>query len=277
MNITEIKDINDERVAVYTRYNEPQLLHINEPAPGIFIAETPMVIERAIKYGARPLSFFVEEETLGTEAAVALLESANGGTDIGPVVYTAAHSVIGAITGYNLTRGMLAAFERPELPDVRKLLGEASCVAVLENVVNPTNLGAIFRSAAALGVDAVLVTRDSADPFYRRAARVSMGTVFQVPWTYLPVDKNMTDILHEAGLCVISMALTPDAVPLTDTTLLEGDKRAIVFGTEGTGLTDATLVGSDRICIIPMHNGVDSLNVAASSAVAFWELCGKHK
>ena len=268
-----IKDIDDERVSLYTKYNEPQLLHYNEPGRGIFIAETPMVIERAIDYGAKPVSFFLEEKASDSEAVCKVIEKA--GDDA--AVYVAELSVIKNLTGFNLTRGMLAAFERPILPDLNFLLEKGGCIAVLENIVNPTNVGAIFRSAAAMGVDALLLTSGSADPFYRRAARVSMGTVFQVPWTYLPKDEEWVDFLHEAGFTVISMELEKEALPLTDPALKSGDKRAIVFGTEGPGVSRNTLEKSDHIAVIPMYNGVDSLNVAASSAVAFWELCGKEK
>ena len=267
-NSIKITDLDDERVAVYTKYNEPQLLHFNEPGRGVFVAETPMVIERAIDYGAKPISFFVEEGAYESELVQHVIGKAGGEAEI----YRAELSVIREITGYNLTRGMLAAFERPELPDAQELLAEAEYVAVLEDTVNPTNVGAIFRSAAALGVDAILLTHGSADPFYRRSARVSMGTVFQVPWTYVPKDGDFTDILHGSGFTVISMELTEDAVPLTDPILKKNRKRAVVFGTEGAGVSENTLAKSDHIAVIPMHNGVDSLNVAASSAVAFWEL-----
>lgn len=266
--ICRINDIKDERVSLYTNYNEPQLYHINEPGPGIFIAETPMVIERAMDYGAKPISFFVESGALGKDEVLNVLERAPE-----VMVFTAELSVINQITGFNLTRGMLAAFERPQLPDVADLLVSGKNIAVLEDIVNPTNIGAIFRSAAALGVDCVLLTSGSTDPFYRRSARVSMGIVFMIPWTYIPGDAAVTDLLHDHGFTVISMALTDNAIPLTDPVLLESDKRAIVFGSEGDGLSEETLRGSDHIAIIPMQNGVDSLNVAASSAVAFWQLC----
>ena len=160
------------------------------------------------------------------------------------------------------------------MPDIRELLHSSRRVAVLEDVMNPTNLGAIFRSAAALGVDAVLITHGSTDPFYRRAARVSMGTVFQIPWTYIPQEENYIDMLHEEGFAVISMALIDEAVPITDPVLTKSEKRAILLGSEGYGLREETIAHSDHVAIIPMHNGVDSLNVAASSAIAFWELGG---
>lgn len=267
--ICNIEDIGDERVSLYTNYNEPQLYHINEPGPGIFVAETPMVIERAMDYGAKPISFFVESGALAKDEVQSVLDRSPA-----VPVFTAELPVINRITGFNLTRGMLAAFERPQLPSVAELLSAGRNIAVLEDIVNPTNIGAIFRSAAALGVDRVLLTSGSTDPFYRRSARVSMGTVFMIPWTYIPGGATATDLLHDHGFTVISMALTDTAIPLTDPVLLESDKRAIVFGSEGDGLSEETLRGSDHIAIIPMQNGVDSLNVAASSAVAFWHLIG---
>ncbi len=268
-----IDRLDDERIALYTRYNEPQLFHYNEPGPGIFIAETPMIIERAMDSGAQVRSFFVEEEALDKEVVQKVLEKA--GDEV--ALYVAPQALMQQITGFHLTRGMLAAFERPKLPSPEALLQQAKCVAVLENVENPTNLGAIFRSAAALGVDAILITSDSTDPFYRRAARVSMGSVFQLPWTYVSKEEDLTDILHRQGFAVISMALMDTAIPLTDPVLQKKEKKAIIFGSEGYGIRQRTLEGSDHIVIIPMYNGVDSLNVAASSAVAFWELCGKTK
>ena len=266
--IIRIHSLDDPAVSLYTQYNEPQLYHINEPDRGIFIAETPMVIERALDFGAKPLSFFVEEGSVRNEAVQNVLERAGEDVDI----LSAELSVINKITGFNLTRGVLAAFERPELPDITALLSSSKTVAVLEDIVNPTNVGAIFRSAAALGVDAILLTKGSTDPFYRRSARVSMGTVFQVPWTYIPERSELTSILHDNGYEVISMALDDRAIPVTDPVLKNGKRRAIVFGAEGDGISEDTLSNSDHIAIIPMHNGVDSLNVAASSAIAFWEL-----
>lgn len=267
--IIHIHSLDDPAVSLYTRYNEPQLFHINEPDRGIFIAETPMVIERALDLGARPISFFVEEGAFGNEAVQNVLERAGEGVEI----LSAELSVINSITGFNLTRGVLAAFERPELSNTNDLLSSSETIAVLEDIVNPTNVGAIFRSAAALGVDAILLTKGCTDPFYRRSARVSMGTVFQVPWTYIPEDRPLTEVLHDNGYEIISMALIERAIPVTDPVLKNEKKRAIVFGSEGDGISEETLSDSDHIAIIPMHNGVDSLNVAASSAIAFWELC----
>lgn len=267
--ISKIDDIRDERVKLYTEYNEPQLFHINEPQSGIFIAETPMVIERAIGCGAEPISFFVESSALGNEDVKRVLDET--GEDI--PVFEAKLSVINSITGFNLTRGMLAAFMRPNLRRPEDILRDGKVVAVLEDVVNPTNVGAIFRSAAALGVDGILLTTASTDPFYRRSARVSMGTVFMVPWSYIPKESELTALLHDNGYTVISMALSDKAVALNDPVLKGYDKRAVVFGAEGDGISAKTLDGSDHIAMIPMKNGVDSLNVAAASAVTFWELC----
>ncbi|MCR5687396.1 MAG: RNA methyltransferase [Lachnospiraceae bacterium] len=268
--LIKIDDIGDERVSVYTRYNEPQLVHYNEPGPGIFIAETPMVIERAMDRGAKILSFFIEDGAAERPEVAGLLERA-GSAD----VFSAPLQVINRITGFNLTRGVLAAFLRPALPDAAGLIGSSRYIAVLEDIVNPTNVGAIFRSAAALGIDSVLITHGSSDPFYRRATRVSMGTVFQLPWTYVPAGCDPISLLHEGGFSVIAMELADNAVPVTDPVLRSSEKRALVFGAEGAGISQKTLDGCDHIAVIPMQGGVDSLNVAASSAVAFWELCGR--
>ncbi len=262
-----IDDIGDGRISLYTDYNEPQLFHYNEPDPGIFIAETPMVIERALDHGAVPVSFFIEAGSDRKEEVQRVLERAG---DV--PVYEAELQVINKITGFNLTRGVLAAFKRSHLPGVADILERSRHIAVLEDIVNPTNVGAIFRSAAALGVDAILMTTSSTDPFYRRAARVSMGTVFDIPWTYIPSDVAWTDILHDSGYKIISMALKSNAVPISELKFGENDRLAIVFGSEGDGIREETIANSDHVAIIPMKRGVDSLNVAAASAVTFWEL-----
>ena len=267
--IFHIEDLEDERVTLYASYNEPQLLHYNEPDRGIFIAETPKVIDRAIAYGVKPLSFFAETGALRSEAVQSVIIK----TDESVPVFEAELSVINRITGFNLTRGLLAVFERPYLPDANSILGDCRRVVVLEDIVNPTNVGAIFRSAAALGMEAVLLTSGSSDPFYRRSARVSMGTVFMIPWTYLPKESCTADILHENGFTVISMETGEDSVSLNDPALRTYEKMAVIFGAEGAGISKETLEKSDMIVNIPMQNGVDSLNVAAASAVTFWELC----
>ena len=269
MRDIRIESIDDERVDLFTKYNEAQLYHYFEPNGGAFIAETPEVIKRALDRGAEPLAFLVEEKAYESEVVQALLNSVAEPVD----VFVAPLNVINNITGFNLTRGVLAACKRPALPEPSELLANARRVAILEDVMNPTNVGAIFRSAAALGVDAVFLTHPSADPFYRRAARVSMGTVFQVPWTYFIKDSDYMETLHEAGFSVVSMALKENAIPLSAPELKEQEKLAVVFGTESTGIKDETIVKSDFVSIIPMHNEVDSLNVAAASAVTFWELC----
>lgn len=267
--ICHIDDIKDERVALYTEYNEPQLFHYNEPAAGIFIAETPMVIARAIAGGARPLSFFVETGALKNRDVQSILEEA----DDSITVFEAELPVINNITGFNLTRGMLAAFERPKLPKAEELIRTGKNIAILEDIVNPTNVGAIFRSAAAIGVDSILLTDASTDPFYRRSARVSMGTVFMIPWTYISKTADIISFLHNEEYSVISMALSEDATDIADQKLKTNGKKAVIFGSEGDGICKETLDKSDHIAMIPMRNGVDSLNVAAASAIAFWELC----
>lgn len=273
MNVINIEDITDERVSIFTEYNEAQLYHFFEPNGGVFIAETPNVIIRAIDRGCEPMAFLVEEKAFNSEVVQNLLAECPQVDNLD--VFVAKLQVINKITGFNLTRGVLAAFRRPTLPTVEELLNSSSKVAILEDVMNPTNVGAIFRSAAALGVDGIFLTHNSADPFYRRAARVAMGTSFQVPWTYFDKGSDYVEKLHEAGYKVISMALRENAIPLSSDQLKGHDRIAIIFGTESTGIKDETLDKSDFITIIPMHHDVDSLNVAAASAVTFWELCGK--
>lgn len=269
MRDIRIDNIEDERVELFTKYNEAQLYHYFEPNGGVFIAETPEVIKRALDRGAEPFAFLVEEKAYESDVVQNLLAPISEDVD----VFVAPLNVINNITGFNLTRGVLAACKRPALPEPAELLADAKRVAILEDVMNPTNVGAIFRSAAALGVDAVLLTHPSADPFYRRAARVSMGTVFQVPWTYFVKDSDYMETLHQAGFSVVSMALKENAIPLSAPELKAPEKLAVIFGTESTGIKDETIAKSDFVSIIPMHNEVDSLNVAAASAVTFWELC----
>ncbi|QFJ53558.1 TrmH family RNA methyltransferase [Pseudobutyrivibrio xylanivorans] len=276
MNVIKIDDINDKRVAIFTEYNEAQLYHYFEPNGGVFIAETPNVIERALNRGCEPMAFLVEEKAFESEVVQELLSKTSAASEEDELgVFVAELNVINKITGFNLTRGVLAAFRRPTLPAPSDLLESSSKVAILEDVMNPTNVGAIFRSAAALGVDAIFLTHDSADPFYRRAARVAMGTSFQVPWTYFDKGSNYVDILHNADYKVVSMALKDNAIPLSSPELKQHDKLAVIFGTESTGIKEDTIANSDYVTIIPMHHDVDSLNVAAASAVTFWELCGK--
>lgn len=268
--VVEIQDFTAPELDIYARLSEVQLLRFHEPAPGLFIAESPKVIERAINAGYEPISFLVERKDLDGEAAEILIRF----PDV--PVYTAEYEVLVKLTGYALTRGMLCAMQRRALPSVEDVCRDARRVAVLENVVNPTNVGAIFRSAAALHMDAVLLTRGCSDPLYRRASRVSMGTVFQVPWTYFdkknswPED-GMKD-LSRLGFKTAAMALRTDSVGIDDTALQSEEKLAVILGTEGDGLASETIADCDYTVMIPMAHGVDSLNVAAASAVAFWEL-----
>ena len=296
INIIEIKDLDAPELQIYYNLNEAQLFHYFEPKPGIFIAESPKVIERALDAGCVPMSFLMEKKHVETQAKDILARcdklqsrdikqtdkmevenrTSNMSAEREIPVYTAEIEVLAKITGYQLTRGMLCAMYRPALSSVEQLCKNARRVAILENVVNPTNVGAIFRSAAALGMDAVLLTPACADPLYRRASRVSMGTVFQIPWTYF--DKNACwpdgamDVLHKLGYKTAAMALRDDSVSIDDEKMMAEEKLAIVLGTEGDGLADHTIADCDYTVKIPMTHGVDSLNVAAASAVAFWQL-----
>jgi len=262
--LIEITDFNDPQLDVYARLTEAQLLNRFEPKKGMFIAESPKVIGRALDAGCVPVSFLAERSHVRGEAA----EVIDRCGDI--PVYTASLQVLTLLTGFQLTRGMLCAMYRPPIPTAEEILQKVSRVAVLENVMNPTNLGAIFRSAAALGMEAVLLTPGCSDPLYRRSCRVSMGTVFQVPWAYLP--SNWTDLLHRLGFRTAAMALNEDSISIDDPVLEQQDKLAVVLGTEGDGLAESTIAACDYTVKIPMYHGVDSLNVAAASAVAFWQL-----
>ena len=266
----EIKDFAAPELDVYARTSEVQLLRYYEPEPGIFIAESPKVIERALNAGYHPISFLVEHKDLEGEAKE-LLERFSE-----VPVYTAEYELLIKLTGFALTRGMLCAMRRNPLPSVEEICRNASRIAVLENVVNPTNIGAIFRSAAALHMDAVLLTCGCSDPLYRRAARVSMGTVFQIPWTYFDKKSSWpqegTQTLRKLGFKTAAMALRDDSVGIDDQALQSEEKLAVILGTEGDGLASQTIVDCDYTVKIPMSHGVDSLNVAAASAVAFWEL-----
>ena len=269
-NIIEITDFAAPELDIYARYSEVQLLRIHEPKPGIFIAESPKVVERALDAGYEPISMLVEHKHIETQARE-LIERCG---DI--PVYTAEYDVLTKLTGFALTRGMLCAMKRRTLPTVAEICGTARRIAVLENVVNPTNVGAIFRSAAALHMDAVLLTPGCSNPLYRRAMRVSMGTVFQVPWTIFPEKEKWPEdgmaTLQKLGFKTAAMALRNDTVNIDDPGLMSEEKLAIVLGTEGDGLGGDTIVDCDYTVKIPMAHGVDSLNVAAASAVAFWQL-----
>lgn len=267
-NIITLLDFDAPELDVYARLNEAQLYHYNEPEKGIFVAESPNVIERAMDAGCVPVSFLMEEKYVNGKG-LPLLERY---PDV--PCYAASLEILEKLTGFKLTRGMLCAMSRPDLPAVSELLSKARRVVVLENVVNPTNTGAIFRSAAALGIDAVLLTKACCDPLYRRSARVSMGTVFQIPWTYIEGEwpEGGMCLLKERGFKTAAMALSDNSVSLSDSSLHNIEKLAIIMGTEGEGLCESTIADSDYTVKIPMSNGVDSLNVAAASAVAFWEL-----
>lgn len=263
-NIIEITDYEAPELDVYARLTEAQLLNRFEPKKGMFIAESPKVIQRALDSGCQPVSILVERSRIQGES----LEVIERCGDI--PVYTADLDVLTKLTGYQLTRGLLCAMRRPQLPTVEDVLKNVRRVAVLENIQNPTNVGAIFRSAAALGMEAVLLTPDCSNPLYRRSCRVSMGTVFQVPWTYL--DENWTAQMKKLGFKTAAMALSDNSVSIDDPRLLQEEKLAVVLGSEGDGLAENTIAHCDYTVKIPMAHGVDSLNVAAASAVAFWEL-----
>ena len=264
MQLREITDFHAPELDVYSRLTVMQLVNRADPDKAVFVAESPLVIGRALDAGCAPVSFLMEQKHIEGKGAALLARC----PDV--PVYAAELDVLTQLTGFHLTRGMLCAMRRPKLRDPAVLLQDASRVAVLENVMNPTNLGAIFRSAAALGMDAVLLTSAGSDPLYRRAVRVSMGTVFQVPWAYLP--EGWTELLHTLGFRTAAMALRDDSVRLNDPRLAAERKLAVVMGTEGDGLADATIAACDYTVRIPMHHGVDSLNVAAASAVAFYQL-----
>ncbi len=260
--IIQINDFSAAELDVYARMNEAQLLHYYEPAEGIFIAESPKVIGRALDAGYEPISMLMERRHIEGEARELAVRC-----DV--PVYTADEEILTGITGFKLTRGALCAMRRKPLSEPEEVCRGARRVAVLENVMNPTNVGAIFRSAAALNMDAVLLTEGCSDPLYRRAERVSMGTVFQVPWTYF--DGDMAT-LKGLGFATAAMALDDNSVSISDPRLAAEERLAIVLGTEGDGLAARTITECDYTVKIPMSHGVDSLNVAAASAVAFWEL-----
>lgn len=270
MNIIEITDFNKVELDPYARLTEAQLLNRDHPENGMFIAESPKVIERALNTGYEPVSALVENKHIIGEAKDLLPLLGN------IPIYTASFEVLKQLTGFALTRGMLCAMKRHELPSVQELLKDARRIVILENVMNPTNIGAIFRSAAALGMDAVILTGGCSNPLYRRAIRVSMGTVFQIPWTILPPDlswpQDGVHLLHDAGFKLASMALEEKSVSIDDKNLCSDEKLAVIMGTEGDGLSPETISRSDYTVCIPMAHGVDSLNVAAASAVAFWQL-----
>lgn len=273
-NIIPVTDFSAPELDVYARLTENQLVNRADPEHGLFVAESPLVIQRALDAGCVPVSFLMEYRHIGGKGA-ALLERCKG-----VPVYAAELEVLTQLTGFHLTRGMLCAMYRPKLPAAGAVCAGARRVAVLENVMNPTNIGAIFRSAAALGMDAVLLTHAGSDPLYRRAVRVSMGTVFQLPWAVIgdsPGDWPGPGLerLRALGFRTAALALTDDSLSLDDPALTVPDRLALILGTEGEGLSPATIAECDYTVRIPMAHGVDSLNVHAAGAVAFWQL-GRH-
>ena len=292
-NIIRITDFTSTELDVYARLSENDLLSKHKPEEGIFIAESPNVIERALNAGCIPLSVLIEEKELEKEAHKILIRPECENIP----VYTAPFEVLSQLTGFQLTRGLLCAMKRPVLPSVEEICTNARRIVILENVVNPTNVGAIFRSAAALSMDAVLLTAGCSNPLYRRASRVSMGTVFQIPWTYIcpEIPKKSPENLKykmmnthpphwpedgmkqlkELGFKTVAMALSDNSVSIDNPRLLKENKLAVILGTEGDGLAIATIAECDYTVKIPMAHGVDSLNVAAASAVAFWQLGNK--
>lgn len=271
INIIEIKDFHAPELDVFARLSEGQLLNRAEPDKGMFIAESPKVIERALEAGCTPVSLLLERKHIEGEAKDIIARCG----DI--PVYTADFDVLTQITGFELTRGALCAMRRPALKTVEEVCKNARRIAILEDVMNPTNIGAIFRSAAALNMDAILLTPACSNPLYRRSIRVSMGTVFQIPWAFIGTkaadwpSKGMEKI-KEMGFQTAAMALSDNSISISDPVLSKIDKLAIILGTEGEGLSSSTIADCDYTVKIPMSHGVDSLNVAAASAVAFWEL-----
>ena len=271
-NMIEITDFDAPELDVYARLTEAQLLNKDHPEDGLFIAESPKVISRALDGGYEPVSVLVEKKQVLEDAETIAVLGKCGNVP----VYTAEFEVLTKLTGFKLTRGMLCSMKRRRLPDLQEICNGCDRIAVLENVMNPTNVGAIFRSAAALHMDAVILTGGCSNPLYRRASRVSMGTVFQIPWTF--VDNSVIwpeegmKILRELGFKTAAMALKEDSASIDDPELMKEDKLAVILGTEGDGLAPETIADCDYTVMIPMSHGVDSLNVAAASAVAFWQL-----
>ena len=268
----QITDFNDPALDVYVRLTGSQLRNKLEPEKGIFIAESPTVIEVAMSSGCEPVSFLTDERLIKSGAVEDIISKLPDNIPI----YTASRELLTSLTGFELTRGALCAMRRPALPDIEELCKNARRIAIFEEITDSTNIGALFRSAAALNVDAVLVTPTCCDPLCRRAVRVSMGTVFQVPWTRIGETKsdwpNKMQEIKDLGFKTIAMALRNDTVDIDDEKLHKEEKLAIILGTEGTGLSPKTIDACDYTVKIPMAHGVDSLNVAAAGAIAFWEL-----
>ena len=284
-NIIDIKTDNGiadiPELQQYISLNETQLLHFYEPDIGLFIVESPMVIERALAAGYEPVSF-VMIDTLAEEMCrkVGELIKDRPWSQKEIPVYVADYETIAGFTGVNITRGILSVMKRTELSEISDIISGKKRIAVFDDVENPTNVGAMFRSAAALGIEAVIIAGTSSDPLYRRASRVSMGTVFQIPWT--KTDKNRVrgtadyiDVLHESGFKTVAMALSDNSVNIDDEDIKQEEKLAIILGNEGFGLSEEVIKASDYVVKIPMREGVDSLNVAAASSIAFWEITKK--
>jgi tRNA G18 (ribose-2'-O)-methylase SpoU len=271
-NMIEITDFDAPELDVYARLTEAQLLNKDHPEDGLFIAESPKVISRALDGGYEPVSVLVEKKQVLEDAETIAVLGKCGNVP----VYTAEFEVLTKLTGFKLTRGMLCAMKRRRLPGLQEICNGCDRIAVLENVMNPTNVGAIFRSAAALHMDAVILTGGCSNPLYRRASRVSMGTVFQIPWTFVNNSviwpEEGMKILRELGFKTAAMALKEDSASIDDPELMKEDKLAVILGTEGDGLAPETIADCDYTVMIPMSHGVDSLNVAAASAVVFWQL-----
>lgn len=271
--IIEVESLDDARVRPYSSLTEAQLRNRAEPSQGLFIVESPKVIRTALESGLQPVSLLCERRHITGDAAdiIAMLP------DNVPV-YTGPRELLASLTGYTLTRGVLCAMRRPQPKAVEEVCCDASRIVVIHSVCDTTNIGAIFRSAAALGIDAILLTGDSCDPLNRRAVRVSMGSVFLIPWTWIhnnaegTESRNIQETLHNLGFKTVAMALTDRSIPLDSPELKEEPRLAIIMGTEGDGLPHSTIKASDYTVRIPMYHGVDSLNVAAAAAVAFWEL-----
>ncbi|MCR4586690.1 MAG: RNA methyltransferase [Lachnospiraceae bacterium] len=268
MEHIQIDSLDIKELEVYSSLNEPQIRHYYEPEPGLFIAESVLVIERALDAGYEPVSVLVEHSQAEGNARECIERIKRCG-DV--PVYEGSIELLSTITGFKITRGILCAMRRRMLPAAAEVCDGLRRIVVLDEVVNPTNVGAIFRSAAALGMEAVLLTPSCADPLYRRALRVSMGTVMQIPWTYLP-ERDWIGVLKAMGYSSAAMALRDNSLRLGDERLKSIEKLAVVMGTEGSGLSDEVINACDHVVMIPMQHGVDSLNVAAASAVAFWEL-----
>ena len=279
MNIIPIADLNNKELDIYARLSETQLLHYNEPKPGLFIAESPNVIRMAVAAGYEPVSLLVEEERLEKEAGPVInciKEKIGEETADGLPVYIAKREILKELTGYALVRGLWGAFKRKLMQDIRTFCTDKDNLAILYNIVNPTNVGAITRSAAALGMDGMIATYDTVNPLSRRSARVSMGTVFQIPWTTAGRSEaesaSLIATLKSLEYTTVAMALTHEARGIDDPLLKSHKRKAVILGTEGYGLPKEVIEASDYTVKIPMHHGVDSLNVAAASAVCFWEL-----